>query len=75
MFSGFWQMVVDENVSLIVMITKRFENKKRKAHQCWPEETYQDITMENGINIREEDEDEVTDGLYKRVLKVTGRGE
>ena len=31
-------MVIQEKVSVIVMITKLVENNKRKAHQYWPEE-------------------------------------
>merc|ERR1719422_2999000 len=36
-FKQFWRMVVQEKVSVIVMITKLVENNKRKAHQYWPE--------------------------------------
>ena len=75
MFDGFWQLVVDQNVSLIVMITKRFESRKRKAHQYWPDERYKDFRLQNGIKVREEDEDETKVGFCKRTLKVTGKGE
>ena len=37
-FKQFWHMVIQEKVSVIVMITKLVENNKRKAHQYWPEE-------------------------------------
>jgi len=41
-FCNFWHMVIQEEVSVIVMITKLVENNKRKAHQYWPEETGED---------------------------------
>ena len=46
MFSGFWQLVVDQGVSLIVMITKLVENEMKKADQYWPNEV--GIFMELG---------------------------
>ena len=46
MFSGFWQLVVDQKVSLIVMITKLVENEMKKADQYWPNEV--GISMELG---------------------------
>ena len=73
MFSGFWQLVVDQNVSLIVMITKLVENQKRKAHQYWPEEVGQEIKMEHGIAVSYEEE-EVLDGILKRQFTVAVKG-
>ena len=73
MFSGFWQLVVDQNVSLIVMITKLVENQKRKAHQYWPEEVGQEIQMEHGIVVQYEQE-EVLDGIFKRQFTVAVKG-
>eukprot|EP00092_Neocalanus_flemingeri_P105635 GFUD01135429.1.p1 GENE.GFUD01135429.1~~GFUD01135429.1.p1 ORF type:complete len:202 (-),score=73.98 GFUD01135429.1:99-668(-) len=74
MFSGFWQMVVDQEVSLIIMITRLVENQKRKAHQYWPDEEDPDLQLENGIDIKFETE-EVFEGFYKRKFKVTDGGE
>ena len=37
-FKQFWHMVIQEKVSVIVMITKLVEKNKRKAHQYWPED-------------------------------------
>ena len=73
MFSGFWQLVVDQNVSLIIMITRLEENQKRKAHQYWPGESGQEMKMENGISVKFKDE-EVIDGIYKRTFTVIIRG-
>ena len=41
-FKQFWHMVIQEKVSVIVMITKLVEKNKRKAHQYWPEDTGDD---------------------------------
>ena len=73
MFSGFWQLVVDQNVSLIVMITKLVESQKRKAHQYWPEEVGQEIKLEHGIMVKYEHE-EVLDGIFKRQFTVAVKG-
>jgi protein tyrosine phosphatase len=74
MFSGFWQLVVDQNVSLIIMITKLVENQKRKAHQYWPEEVGQEMKLEHGVRVKYENE-EVSDGIYKRKFTVAGKGD
>ena len=37
-FKQFWRMVIHEKVPVIVMITKLVEDKKRKAHQYWPDD-------------------------------------
>ena len=73
MFSGFWQMVVDQNVSLIIMITKLVENQKRKAHQYWPDEVGQEIKLEHGIKVKYEKE-EVIERIFKRRFKVSVKG-
>ena len=73
MNSGFWQLVVDQDVSLIVMITKLVENGKRKANQYWPNENNPTMELEHGIKVNFEDE-EVLDGIHKRILTVTSKG-
>ena len=73
MFSGFWQLVVDQNVSLIIMITRLVENQKRKAHQYWPEEVGQEIQLEHGIKVKYEKE-EVIERIFKRQLRVSVKG-
>ena len=74
MYSGFWQLVVDQNVSLIVMITKLVENQKRKAHQYWPEDQDPAMELEHGIKVAFEEEEEL-DGIYKRKFTVTAKGD
>ena len=73
MYSGFWQLVVDQDVSLIVMITNLVENEKRKAHQYWPEEKDFTMELEQGMKVHFEDE-ELFDGIYKRILTITSKG-
>ena len=51
MVSGFWQMVLDQEVSVIVMITKLVENNKVKANQYWPDEDNSALELENNIKV------------------------
>ena len=51
MVSGFWQLVLDNNVTLILMITKLEEKKVFKAHQYWPDNDHGLLKLENGINV------------------------
>jgi len=47
-FEDFWLMILQEQVSVIVMLTKEREGNKIKAHPYWPvegEETYGDVTV------------------------------
>ena len=37
-FAHFWQMVLEDKVELIVMVTQLVEDKKVKAHQYWPDD-------------------------------------
>ena len=74
MFSGFWQLVVDQNVSLIIMITRLVENQKRKAHQYWPDEIGQENDLEHGIEVKYETE-EVVDGIHRRQFNVADTGD
>eukprot|EP00092_Neocalanus_flemingeri_P013363 GFUD01014407.1.p1 GENE.GFUD01014407.1~~GFUD01014407.1.p1 ORF type:complete len:362 (+),score=127.59 GFUD01014407.1:1586-2671(+) len=70
MVSGFWQMVIDNKVSTIVMITKLVENGKTKAHQYWPDEDEATLELENNINIVFESE-ETSNGLDRRTFAVS----
>eukprot|EP00054_Salpingoeca_dolichothecata_P021994 m.142574 g.142574 ORF g.142574 m.142574 type:complete len:750 (+) comp24186_c3_seq4:108-2357(+) len=36
-FAAFWQMVLQENCNLILMITNEVENDKLKCHRYWPD--------------------------------------
>ena len=35
-FYDFWRMVVEQKISIIVMLTNLIEGEKQKAHQYWP---------------------------------------
>lgn len=37
----FWQMVVDNNVETIVMLTSIIENGREKCHKYWPTDTFE----------------------------------
>ena len=36
-FSHFWQMVIEEEVEVIVMVTQLVEGRRVKANQYWPD--------------------------------------
>ena len=73
MVSGFWQMVLDQEVSVIVMITKLVENNKVKANQYWPDEDNSTLELENNIKVTFASE-ETDKGLDRRSFLVSNRG-
>ena len=72
MVSGFWQMVLDQEVSVIVMITKLVENNKVKANQYWPDEDNSTLELENNIKVTFASE-ETDIGLDRRSFLVSNR--
>ena len=73
MVSGFWQLVLDNKVSVIVMITKLVENGLVKAHQYWPDEDNATLELENDIQVIFESE-ETDKGLDRRTFCVSNNG-
>ena len=51
MFDGFWQLVVEQNVTVIVMITRLVEGERVKAHQYWPDEEHKVFNLKNGMKV------------------------
>ena len=47
----FWHMVIQENVSVIIMITCLLEGKWRKAHQYWPDEEIPVLYIGGGFKV------------------------
>ena len=50
-FAHFWQMVVEEKVEVIVMVTQLVEDKKVKAHQYWPDKDNKKMDLTDGARI------------------------
>ena len=73
MVSGFWQLVLDNKVRVIVMITKLVENKLVKAHKYWPDEDNPTLELENDIQVIFESE-ETDKGLDRRTFVVSNKG-
>ena len=73
MVSGFWQMVMDQKVTVVVMITKLVENGVVKADQYWPDEDKPVILLDNMIKVVFDSE--ISDkGLVKRSFVVSNEG-
>ena len=51
MFDGFWQLVVEQNVTVIVMITRLVEGEGVKAHQYWPDKENKVLSLDNGMTV------------------------
>ena len=73
MVSGFWQMVLDNNVTVIVIITKLVENNVVKSDQYWPTQDKPCIELENSIKVIFKSE-EVDKGLVRSVFGVSNGG-
>ena len=71
--SGFWQMILDNNVRVIVMITKLVEDSKVKAHAYWPQQKNASLELENDITVELKDE-KTERGLGIRTFIVSNGG-
>ena len=50
-FAHFWQMVIEEKVEVIVMVTQLVEAKKVKADQYWPDKDNSKMDLKDGARI------------------------
>ena len=50
-FNHFWQMVIEEEVEVIVMVTQLVEAKKVKADQYWPDKDNSKMDLKDGARI------------------------
>ena len=50
-FRHFWHMVIQEGVSVIMMITRLVEGKKRKADQYWPDQEQAVVEVGEGSRV------------------------
>ena len=50
-FRHFWHMVIQEGVSVIMMITRLVEGKKRKADQYWPDQEETVVEVGEGSRV------------------------
>ena len=73
MVSGLWQLVLDNQVTVIVMITKLIENNMTKAHKYWPDEDVTTLEFENNIKVTFESE-ETDNGLHRRTFVASNGG-
>ena len=73
MVSGFWQLVLDNQVTVIVMITKLVENGVTKANKYWPDEDEATLELENNIKVIF-DSEEKDNGLERRTFVASNGG-
>ena len=50
-FQNFWQMVVENKVKVMVMITALHEKGKKKADQYWPDNETEALNIGGGITL------------------------
>ena len=50
-FKHFWQMVIEEKVEVIVMVTQLLEANKVKANQYWPDKDNKKMDLKNGARV------------------------
>ena len=50
-FQNFWQMIVENKVKVVVMITALQERNKRKAEQYWPDSKTEVLNIGGGITL------------------------
>ena len=50
-FQNFWQMIVENKVGVVVMITALQEKGKKKADQYWPDKEGETLNIGAGITL------------------------
>ena len=64
---NFWRMIVQEQVSLIVMLTSLKENGKTKRDQYWPDKHYQ---FDGCYDVQLISQENLMPGLVRRQFRI-----
>lgn len=65
---SFWQMIVEQRISSVVMVTGLVENKKKKCHQYFASKLGTKLTVDDGTVVKTVAVEEVGVGLVMRRL-------
>ncbi|CAD8205399.1 unnamed protein product [Paramecium octaurelia] len=73
-FGHFWKMIVQENMSMIVMLCNLKENQRAQCEQYWPKSVGETMICGN-VQVNLQSQDDLGNNITKRILKLNQEGE
>ncbi|CAK58016.1 unnamed protein product (macronuclear) [Paramecium tetraurelia] len=69
-FSHFWRMVIQEDMTMIMMLCNLRENQRAQCEQYWPKNVGESMQCGN-VQVNLLSQDDLGNNIIKRVVKVT----
>ncbi|CAD8115803.1 unnamed protein product [Paramecium sonneborni] len=73
-FGHFWKMIVQENMSMIVMLCNLKENQRAQCEQYWPKNVGETMICGN-VQVNLQSQEDLGNNITKRVMKVSQEGD